>query len=280
MGYKRAGFKVIGNVEIDAAINKIYVANFKPKYNYNLPQQRLDAIKNLADIGIHVTLRLRPYIIGVSGDWKDLILRAKQAGADSVTTEFFCMESRADDELKARYAQISDVCNFDIYQFYQQYSEQQGYKRLNRKIKAPIIYEMKDYAHSLGMRFHVSDMFCRECNDACNCCGVPPEWNASQMGHIGQAILIAKQNGFVRFSDIQDYVDKFFRKFKWGRAIGYNKQNSLKLALNYYTTMADFIRNNWNDIKRGTSPAKGYGDILIPYDVDENGDVIYKYNGR
>lgn len=243
------------------------------------PQQRLDTIKNLADIGIHVTLRLRPYIIGVSGDWKDLILAAKQAGADSVTTEFFCMESRADDELKARYSQISDVCNFDIYQFYQQYSEQQGYKRLNRKIKAPIIYSMRDYAHSLGIRFHVSDMFCRECNDACNCCGVPPEWNASQMGHIGQAILIAKQKGFVRFSEIQKNIDKFFSTFDMKQAKGYNQNNSYKRAKFWYATMADFIRNNWNDISSGTSPAKGYGGILIPYDVDENGDVIYKYNG-
>lgn len=244
------------------------------------PEQRLDAIKRLTDIGIHVTLRLRPYIIGVSGDWKDLILQAKKAGADSVTVEFFCMESRADNELKARYAELSEVCNFDIWQFYMHYSKQQGYKRLSRNIKAPIIYEMRDFVHSLNMRFHVSDAHCRECNDACNCCGVPPEWQASQTGHIGQAILFAKQNGYVRFSDIADSVCNFFEGFKWKDATGYNKQTSLKFSLHYYVTMADFIRNNWNDIKSGTSPAKVYGGVLIPFDVDENGDVIYKYNER
>ena len=36
MGYKRAGFEVIGNCEIDPAMNKVYVANNKPKYNYNM----------------------------------------------------------------------------------------------------------------------------------------------------------------------------------------------------------------------------------------------------
>lgn len=36
MGYKRAGFKVIGNCEIDDKINRIYVANHHPKYNYNM----------------------------------------------------------------------------------------------------------------------------------------------------------------------------------------------------------------------------------------------------
>lgn len=34
MGYKKAGFEVIGNVEIDPKINQAYLFNNKPKYNY------------------------------------------------------------------------------------------------------------------------------------------------------------------------------------------------------------------------------------------------------
>lgn len=34
MGYKRAGFNVIGNVEIDPKINATYVKNLRPKYNF------------------------------------------------------------------------------------------------------------------------------------------------------------------------------------------------------------------------------------------------------
>ena len=45
-------------------------------------------------------------------------------------------------------------------------------------------------------------------------------------------------------------------------------------------TMAEFLRNNWNNVNGATSPAKGYGGILKPCGVDENGDVIYKYNGK
>ena len=241
------------------------------------PEKRLEAIKNLADAGIHVTLRLRPYIIGISEDWKDLISQAHEAGADSVTTEFFCMESRANDELKARYAEVSKVCGFDVYKFYMKHSEQKGYKRLSQCIKTPIIYAMRDFAHSLGMRFHVSDMYCREFNDACNCCGVPPDWNVSQRGHIGEAILIAREKGFVKYSDIADSINKFF-PFDWRDAKGYNRNNTHNYALRYKTTMAEFIRNNWNNFKGGTSPMFGYGDILVPAGVDENGDVIYKYN--
>lgn len=36
MGYKRAGFRVIGNCEIDKQINDMYVKNHHPKYNYNM----------------------------------------------------------------------------------------------------------------------------------------------------------------------------------------------------------------------------------------------------
>lgn len=36
MGYKKAGFKVLGNVEIDPRVNKLYVKNLHPKYNFNM----------------------------------------------------------------------------------------------------------------------------------------------------------------------------------------------------------------------------------------------------
>lgn len=240
------------------------------------PQERLAVIKRLADIGIHVTLRLRPFIIGCSEDYPTLIRAAKEAGADSVTTEFFCMESRADDRLKARYAAMSEVLGYDIHQFYMENSKQQGYKRLNRAIKAPIIHRMRELTHSLGMRFHVSDAFCRECNDACNCCGVPPEWGVSQTGNIGNAIIIAREKGFVTFSDVMESINKYF-DFPWVWACGYNTGSNKARALLYDTTMAQWLRSNWNDTKKGTSPARAYGGVLVPDGKDENGDVIYRY---
>lgn len=240
------------------------------------PQARLEAIRRLAAQGQHVTLRLRPYIIGVSEDWKTLIRLGHEAGADSVTTEFFCMEARADERLKKRYADMSAVAGFDIHAFYMQQSKQHGYKRLNRSIKAPIIHAMRDYAHSLGMRFHVSDAFCRECNDACNCCGVPPEWNVSQTGNIGNAIIIARERGYVKFSDIMPEIQKYFG-FQWCGAAGYNTGSNKARAMRYDLTMAQYLRNNWNNPNSGNSPYKEYGGILVPYGRDENGDIIYRY---
>lgn len=87
------------------------------------PDERFAAIKRLADAGVHVTLRLRPFILGVSSDFEEVIRRAHEAGADSMTTEFFCMEARADDRLKKRYAEMGDIAGFDIFQYYMENSK-------------------------------------------------------------------------------------------------------------------------------------------------------------
>lgn len=45
MGYKLAGYEVIGNCEIDKQMNKMYCKNFTPKYNYEMPIQEMVKLK-------------------------------------------------------------------------------------------------------------------------------------------------------------------------------------------------------------------------------------------
>ena len=47
MGYKLAGYDVIGNCEIDKKINDIYVKNHHPKYNYCMGIQEMNKLKKL-----------------------------------------------------------------------------------------------------------------------------------------------------------------------------------------------------------------------------------------
>lgn len=47
MGYKRAGFDVVGNVEIDPRINEVYIKNLKPKYNYCMDLREFNKLENL-----------------------------------------------------------------------------------------------------------------------------------------------------------------------------------------------------------------------------------------
>lgn len=47
MGYKLAGYDVIGNCEIDPKMNKVYVKNLHPKYSYQVAIQKFKAKEDL-----------------------------------------------------------------------------------------------------------------------------------------------------------------------------------------------------------------------------------------
>lgn len=49
MGYKRAGFDVIGNVEIDKSINAVYVKNHHPQHNYNMDLRDFNRLEDLPE---------------------------------------------------------------------------------------------------------------------------------------------------------------------------------------------------------------------------------------
>lgn len=49
MGYKLAGYDVIGNNEIDDSINEMYVKNFRPKYNYHMPIQKMVQLEDFPE---------------------------------------------------------------------------------------------------------------------------------------------------------------------------------------------------------------------------------------
>lgn len=49
MGYKRAGFRVLGNVEIDPKVNEMYCRNNHPKYNFCMDLREFNALEGLPE---------------------------------------------------------------------------------------------------------------------------------------------------------------------------------------------------------------------------------------
>ena len=49
MGYKRAGFRVLGNCEIDKAMNAMYKKNHHPKYNFNMDLRDFNRLDDLPE---------------------------------------------------------------------------------------------------------------------------------------------------------------------------------------------------------------------------------------
>ena len=241
------------------------------------PRERLEAMREYTKLNKGgATLRLRPFIIGVSSkDYKELIREAHKHGATAVTTEFFCMEVRST-TARDNYKVISECAGFDIFEFYKKYSTAKGYLRLNRKIKEKYVKEMKELCDELGMRFYVSDAHFKEsCSNSC-CCGLPPEWEYSR-GNFAYALEIAKQKGEVRWSDIEHDM-YFLEDFEFRVAQGFNTGSTSTRAKYNGMSMKDYLRYLWNNPKMGQSPYKIFEKALVPNGYDEDKNIIYKYN--
>ena len=243
------------------------------------PQKRLEAIGKIAALNAGgATLRLRPFIIGVSTpSYEELIRRAGQMGATALSTEFMCVEQRST-SLNENIHVFNELCGFDFMAFYLKYSPQSGYLRLNRNVKRPFIEKMKAICDEVGMRFYVSDAHFKEmCANGC-CCGLPENFNYSR-GQFCHALHLCKENGTVRYSEIKPEIDKLLGGFSWASATAYNTQNAEKRAKFDGMTMADYMRWLWNSPSAGQSPYNMFEGVMAPVGRDENGDLIYKYDG-
>lgn len=241
------------------------------------PLQRLEAIRRIAEAGAGgATLRLRPFIIGITTPtYLDLIREASERGATALSTEFFCMELRSK-VLKDNAPLFNKECGFDLFAFYRKYSCQQGYLRLNRKVKEPFIKNMKQLCDELGMRFYVSDAHFKElcCNGSC--CGLPVSWNYSR-GQFCEALQICKEKGVVYFSDISKDIYEL-HNHNYRGATGLNTASEENRAHFEGMTVAQYIRWLWNNPQAGQSPYKMFEGVMRPEGEDENGDLIYYYD--
>lgn len=241
------------------------------------PQERIQAIEKMANLDAGgATLRLRPFIIGISSkDYKSLIRHCAEAGADAMTTEFFCLERRSVNTARDNYAEISRLIGRDIVDFYARNSSGSGYLRLNRAVKEPYVRKMKELAHSLGMRFYVSDAHFKECCDNACCCGLPSDWKIARC-QFSNALQICKKKGSVTFADIadgEDYID-----FPWTKAEGFNTNTVEKRAKFEGMTMKEYLRYLWNSPRSGQGPYRMFGGVMKSDGHDADGNVVYVFD--
>lgn len=237
------------------------------------PNQRLLAIEKISKLNCGgATLRLRPFIIGMSDpSHVDLIKKAGNFGATALSTEFFCLEQRSP-ILKTKLHVFNDVCGFDIIKFYKKYSNANGYLRLCRNIKRKYVDEMENACKEVGMRFYVSDAHFKERCANGSCCGLGENWNYSR-GSFCEALVLAKKNKSVKFSDITHDMEHF--NFELVKASGFNMNSTSNRAKLAGMSVIDYLRYLWNSPNSGRSPYKMFDGILYPSGKDNNGDIIY-----
>lgn len=245
------------------------------------PEKRLKAMQEYTELNRGgAVLRLRPFIPGLSEKtYLDLITAAHDHGATAVSTEFMCLETRSESKELTRknYERLSEAVGFDIVDFYHRYSPGSGYLRLNRKIKRPYIEKMKKLCDQLGMDFYVSDAGFKELSSTCCCCGLK-EGRYSR-GNFSEALQIARREGKVHWSDISE--DTKWADFSVSAPdIVFNSGSWEKEKQFEGSAMADYLHYLWNSPKEGRSPYKEFGYVLIPDGVDENGDIVYRFNPK
>jgi len=253
----------------------------KMERGVDTPTRRIDAINTLARLGVAgVTLRFRPFIIGMSDPGhQELITSAADAGADSISTEFLCLETRASNKGKKRYEQMSEVVGYDIYERYKHYSSGQGYLRLSRAIKEKYVNEMEDACKKNGLRFYVSDAHFKERCHHGACCGIPEKMKYNK-GQFTEALVGARKNKQVSFSDIKVDAENIFGDIEFGRAVGFNAGSSELRSKRKGWTLFDLMRYQWNVPKSANSPYRYFGGIVTPVSKDKNGDIVYEYTDR
>jgi DNA repair photolyase len=242
------------------------------------PAERLAAIARIRTCIDHVTLRLRPFLIGATNPrHRELIAAAADAGADSVSTEYFCLERRSPAGRAYRYDRMSRVLGYDIVEFYKRHSPgQSGYLRLSRPVKRRFVDEMEEECRLRGLRFHVSDCDFKERGCTGSCCGLPEDW-AWCRGQLTEALLVAKRDGLVRWSQLSPHLE-YAQQFFWRDAAGFNTGDAEARARHYFHTMYDVLHNAWNNPHEAHGPFRYFGGVLKPVGLDEAGDLVYQYD--
>jgi len=244
------------------------------------PEERLKAMAIYSKFNKGgVTLRLRPFIMGMSDvndEYLDLIKKAHICGATAVSVEFMCVEARATINTKQRFFEMSKVLGFDVYAYYKKNSIDRGYYRLNRQLKLKYVEKMYELSKKLGMRFYCSDAHIKDyCHNAC-CCGLDESWNYSRI-HLTEALMLAKKNGTVKFSDVK--FDKY-NDMNLEKDIHYHFKNGEHRAKYCAMSLMQFFRNKWNNVNAQNGMYVYFAGMLKPIGYDLNKDIIYKYEGE
>lgn len=255
-----------------------------PKLEPGTPpaRERFNAMRKLNDLGVGATtLRFRPFVLGTSDLCiEEMMTMAEDSGCISVTTEFLTWESRASNSSRARLDAMSKVLGYDLWDFYVKNSARaSGLLRLNYDLKRPYILKMKESAERHNLKFFVSDAHHKEDSYHAGCCGLPETGPLSNVnrGQYAHAIKLAKQNGFVKWSDISAEAYELLKDIPLIAAEGF-PSDTAERAKRQHQSMYDYMHDIWNTPRSWQSPARYFGGALVPSAPDENGDVVYLYN--
>lgn len=245
------------------------------------PQRRIEVLKTLAkECGTLTTWRMRPFIIGVTDKtMPEMIKTAKKIGCQSITTEFFCLETRSfgRNQTLKNYKDIATACGFSLLKFYKKYGTGCGYIRLKYDFLKPYVRKYKQLCDKVGLPFFISDAMHKAQSCGGSCCGLLDSnkhfenYARKQMTNL---MLVAKKVGYITLDMANQVADSVEMSWRTGvqveefMNIG-NKRNRVK-NMNY----DNYFERMWN----GGYFEKYFDGVLKIKGKDDRGNAIYYYD--
>lgn len=259
--------------------------------NAPVTSERLKAMHQLSRIGVHTSLRFRPFIPGLSdaypGEpeaWRVLIERAANAGARAISFEHIFLPSVMTPRQQAMFQLMFRVANRpDFADWWNSHSDpSETCRRASRAVKYDMTMKVYRKIKELGMQFGISDPHFKELNDTGCCCGMPEDdewfghWSRRQMTEVIVQGRRAHERGEQRLFTYADW------RPEWAHMVPFSSMVAAGNWHNYRRkrekTFGDQMRDKWNDPKSPRGPYHYFGRVLVPVGTDINsGDLAYEY---
>jgi len=242
---------------------------------------RLKALKQLHDIGVRVSVQMRPMLPGATDStpkhtraYAEILERAREAGAEAVTCECFYLPSGVKNA-HARWGGMSNVLGWPLYETWQRFGKIQQCSRAPRQWTEAIMHLCRDKAHELGMTFAVSDPTWAELGDTGCCCGLLPNdpifgnWEKRQAK---QALQDAKVGKNV---SVGDYIPEWAGGLPLSAVFA--SVGPSRVAQENVTIAQQLRDRYWNNTDDYRSVYRYFQGALQPCGKAENGDLLFKY---
>ena len=252
---------------------------------------RLAAMQALTDRGCHASIRLRPFLPGISdaypGEpkaWKVLIERAHSAGAEAMSFEYVFINPAPTDRQAAMYRlMFREMGRPNFKEEWFDRSIAGSCRRADRSYKYIMTRDIRDLVKSLGMAFGCSDPHFKEWNDSGSCCGMPDigdkwfsNWSRRQMTEVIVQARKAHEAGTRRLFNYQDWRPDWAHKIPLAACSAMSGFHQHRVMAN--VTFGGHLQRKWNNPKHPRGPYQYFGGALKPVGQDQHGDLAYVYD--
>jgi DNA repair photolyase len=255
--------------------------------------ERIAAMKAVTSIGCKASLRLRPFLPGVSDTypggpenaWEILIERCHEAGSRAISFEYIFLPAAPTKQQKVMYKHMYKVMSDPYFgeKWHAISNAKESCRRGDRLYKYLMTMKIREKVLGLGWTFGISDPHFKELNSTLSCCGFPDtgdKWFSNfSRSNMTSLLVEAKRLHDAGTPRLWTYNDW---KPRWGESVNIGECVNLggwdPHTRKKYQTISDSFRNKWNNPEHPRGPKIYFGGVLEDVDIDPASlDLRYKY---